>query len=1016
MATTKITDPFYVTAVIVSHDGAVWLPEVVAALSSQTRKLDQIVAVDTGSEDKSAALLKAAKIPVLSRPRDSGFGDAVYRAVEKFPKSNNERNEWIWVIHDDCAPKSDALEKLLAELVERPNVAMAGPKLLGWHDRSHLLEAGVSITNNGARWTGMEAQEYDQGQHDGVRDVLSVSTAGALIRRDVFEELGGYDPQLALFRDDVDFGWRIRMAGHSVIVVTDSVAFHAQAAASERRSVDVEGAFLHRPLLLDRRNSAYVLLANSSAWLLPWLILQLITGAAIRSIGYLIAKLPGYAGDEVLAIASLVFRPAILRAARKERRIHRLLPPRVIADFIPPRLTQYRNDLNNFAESIRNLIFAKLPTNNDIDEEFNDDADLLTPVKIVNWGSVFKRPQVVLGISLIIFILLSSRSRFGSLIGGALATTPHGTSSLWRSYIESWHQVGMGSSSPTPPWVAILSLVSILFFGKPAVLVTFLIFFAPALMAISAYKFLKIVTVNSWLRVSASMLYAISPVAIASVNTGRLGTLIMLIILPWIISSIPSLDNFERISWRRIFGVALLISIATSFTLMVWVALLVVTVVGVGIDIRAFNVDVNQELFDQKLKRRIALLVTPLIVTAPWSLIAIVDPSRFLYEPGILLSGGGPNLAFLGNPGGPGSLPWWAISPLTLVLIVAYFASTQLRKIAQMGILFLLFSVVLSAISITGNGTIAPTQLWVGVFLAIVTLAAVTVGTVILNDLRDYLIATNINYRHILSASLLLITLGYSAAAISWNVSQASASPVYSKSVNILPEYLDVESDAKTLVLREITNRDLTSLAFYISRGSDITLGEPDVAPLQDPAIAKAVIELADGSGLTTSKTFADFGIKYLFAKNPIDKDVVRTIDSLGGFARTSATADGIVWKVSELTGRLVFTNIKGEVTLLASGSIGVTTEVPGPGVITLTENYDRGWQILQNGLKLERSENDAGLPQFKVLQAGEFTLIHDGTLRRGALSLQFIAWVILIILTLPAGRRKREISEMELS
>ena len=42
--------------------------------------------------------------------------------------------------------------------------------------------------------------------------------------------------------------------------------------------------------------------------------------------------------------------------------------------------------------------------------------------------------------------------------------------------------------------------------------------------------------------------------------------------------------------------------------------------------------------------------------------------------------------------------------------------------------------------------------------------------------------------------------------------------------------------------------------------------------------------------------------------------------------------------------------------------------------------------------------------------------MIHDGTVRRGALSLQFIFWVVLVILALPAGRRKREISEMELS
>jgi hypothetical protein len=347
---------------------------------------------------------------------------------------------------------------------------------------------------------------------------------------------------------------------------------------------------------------------------------------------------------------------------------------------------------------------------------------------------------------------------------------------------------------------------------------------------------------------------------------------------------------------------------------------------------------------------------------------------------------------------------------------LAFFASTRLREVAELGLVFLILSVITSSFSIVGNGTSTPTQLWSGVFLAVATLSAVVVGTIILNDLRDYLIATNINYRHILSALLLLITLAYSATATFWSISQASNSPVHTKSANVLPEYLGVEIDAKTLVLREITIRDRTSLGFYISRGSDIALGEPDIAPIQDPAIAKAVIELTDGSGLTTSKTFANFGIKYLFAKNPIDKDVIRTIDSIGGFLRTSATADGIVWKISDPTGRLFFTDIKGEVTLLTSGGVDVTTRAPGPGVITLTENYDLGWQIIQNGIKLERSENGSGLPQFKVLEAGDFTLIHDGTTRRAVLSLQFIAWTVLIILALPAGRRKREISELELA
>jgi GT2 family glycosyltransferase len=230
MASLADVDKHRVTAVLVSHNGAVWLPEVVAALTSQTRPIDLITAVDTGSKDASTKLLKSARISFFTTDSETGFGQAVSLAVDKLPQSVD--HEWVWLIHDDCAPAPTALAELLSAIDDRPQVVMVGPKLLGWHDRTHLLEAGVSIAGNGARWTGLEPLEYDQGQHDGIHDVLSVSTAGALIRRDVFEELGGFDQNLTLFRDDVDFGWRARTAGHTVIVATGAVAFHAQASAT----------------------------------------------------------------------------------------------------------------------------------------------------------------------------------------------------------------------------------------------------------------------------------------------------------------------------------------------------------------------------------------------------------------------------------------------------------------------------------------------------------------------------------------------------------------------------------------------------------------------------------------------------------------------------------------------------------------------------------------------------------------------------------------------------------------
>ena len=65
-----------VSAILVVHDGATWLPEVVASLASQTRAIDQLIAVDTGSLDSSAKLLKGARVPIILLTRETGFGAA----------------------------------------------------------------------------------------------------------------------------------------------------------------------------------------------------------------------------------------------------------------------------------------------------------------------------------------------------------------------------------------------------------------------------------------------------------------------------------------------------------------------------------------------------------------------------------------------------------------------------------------------------------------------------------------------------------------------------------------------------------------------------------------------------------------------------------------------------------------------------------------------------------------------------------------------------------------------------
>ena len=140
--------------------------------------------------------------------------------------------EWVWILHDDANPEPGALLGAADAAAETHDADIFGPKLREWPSLRRLLELGVTISATGRRETGLERGEYDQGQHDEVREVLAVNTAGMLVRREVLEQLGGFDTELPLFATDIDFGWRAAAAGHRTLVVPQAVAFHAEAATA----------------------------------------------------------------------------------------------------------------------------------------------------------------------------------------------------------------------------------------------------------------------------------------------------------------------------------------------------------------------------------------------------------------------------------------------------------------------------------------------------------------------------------------------------------------------------------------------------------------------------------------------------------------------------------------------------------------------------------------------------------------------------------------------------------------
>src|SRR3954470_4020153 len=281
-----------VTAVLVVHDGDRWLPRCLDAVREQRRRPQRLVVVDTGRAGGSAeiAVAPGGELELVRLPRDTGFAQAVAAGLvaaddRPGPRRRGPTTDRVWLLHDDCRPEPDTLFELLAEAERSESATVLGCKQLDLAGR-RLVEMGVTVDRTGRRRTGLDPHEVDQGQHDELRDVLSVSTAGLLVRRDVWDRLGGVDPAWPLFGDDVDFGWGAEVPGERVVVVPRAVVRHDFALSTGKRLTD---AVSGRPEVARRRHELQVLLANTARWRLPLLVVRAVVAAVLSAVGKLLS-------------------------------------------------------------------------------------------------------------------------------------------------------------------------------------------------------------------------------------------------------------------------------------------------------------------------------------------------------------------------------------------------------------------------------------------------------------------------------------------------------------------------------------------------------------------------------------------------------------------------------------------------------------------------------------------------------------------------------------------------------
>ncbi|MGR6970799.1 glycosyltransferase family 2 protein [Streptomyces cynarae] len=1033
-----------VTAVLVAHDGARWLPDALAGLLGQERPVQNAVAADTGSADDSAQLLTDALGPdrVLHLARRTGFGQAVEEANRSAPVPtpddlpylkrpsgwdpvtrtwrdeaydmpelpHGEPVQWLWLLHDDCAPEPGALAELL-RVVEHEaelgrEVAVVGPKLRGWYDRRQLLEVGVTIANSGRRWTGLDRREQDQGQHDHVRPVLSVSTAGMLIRRDVFDQLGGFDRNLPLMRDDVDLCWRAQAAGHRVLVAPDAVVRHAEAASRERRTVDCVGRTAASPHKVDKAGAVYTLLVNARSAQLPWVLLRLVLGTLLRTVAYLVGKVPGQAVDEIRGLLGTLLRPERIIAGRRRRGRPQVDKGELRALFPPPGAT-VRATVEQVAS---NLVGRSDPEVSSAGRHGGglesgpggDDADFLEVEQFARLKRIARKPGPVLFGVLLLVSLVACRALLGggALAGGALLPAPADSSELWSRYLDAWHPVGAGGTHSAPPYLALVALLASMLLGSTGLAVTVLLVCSVPLAGFTAYFASRPLVESRLLRAWASVAYAFLPAATGALAGGRIGTAVLAVLLPLIARAGIAASGLAhasgaRGSWRATWAYALLLTITTAFTPIVWPIALVLGVALLVVrrdDIVAYGL------------RFLAQVGTPLLLLAPWSLSLL--PFGFFKEAGLAYGASAASASDLlgASPGGPGTVSGLMLLGVVLAALAALMRGERQAAVWTAwaaALVALVFAVLSNRSAWAGPATLA---------YGLALLAAAAVGA---DGARARVAEQSFGWRQPVAALIAFASAaGPLLIAAGWMIRGADG-PLERRDPVQVPAFVAEESgttdQARTLVL---DGESTARVGYTLVRGSGARLGDGELAAEdgENKQLDKIVANLVAGSGADQADELGGFAVRYVLVRKGAPRDISRILDATPGLTRLSQQDGSALWRVDHEVSRAAIVGGTGAPQPVAAGPVEIHTTIPSGGegrILRIADTADPDWTATLDGKPLTATTVDGWAQGFRLpASGGTLDVTYDTPFGHTAwLWAQGALAVVLVVLALP-GRR----------
>lgn len=209
--------------------------ECLRALASSDYSNYRPLIVDNGSTDGSPDAIKAAfpAAEVIANEDNLGFARASNIGIEC---ALQQGADYVLLLNNDTLVDKRLLTELVAVGESDPQIGMLAPKIYYHGEEGRLWSAGARWRRFPPRVTIIGFGREDGPAYSVQREVDYATGCAMLVKREVFDRVGMFDPVFFMYHEDYDFSARVRRGGYRIVYVPQAVMWHKVSASTGEES------------------------------------------------------------------------------------------------------------------------------------------------------------------------------------------------------------------------------------------------------------------------------------------------------------------------------------------------------------------------------------------------------------------------------------------------------------------------------------------------------------------------------------------------------------------------------------------------------------------------------------------------------------------------------------------------------------------------------------------------------------------------------------------------------------